>query len=139
MRKTPRSLADAREELVQVQEEFTRLQKRIEGVRDCVADSLVRFFGEQHPQSTGWRKRNSSKRLLAVSLPRLAPHHQSLRQKRSRNTCEHAATRLLGVSPSALRSWRGKRRALGPPSHASRQDGACIPEEVGAIRGAENR
>jgi hypothetical protein len=47
MRRTPRSLADARGELVQIQEEFTRLQKRIDAVRDCVTDSLVRFFGEQ--------------------------------------------------------------------------------------------
>lgn len=40
MRRTPRSLADAREELVQIQEEFTRLQKRIEAVRDSVAEYL---------------------------------------------------------------------------------------------------
>jgi len=44
MRRTPRSLADAREELVQIEQEFIRLQKRIEVVRDCVTDSLVRFF-----------------------------------------------------------------------------------------------
>jgi DNA-binding transcriptional MerR regulator len=28
---------------------------------------------------------------------------------------EHAAAKLLGVSASALRSWRSKRRTLGPP------------------------
>jgi hypothetical protein len=49
MRKTPRSLADAREELVQLQEEFTRLYKRIEVVRDCVTDALV-SFGRTLPQ-----------------------------------------------------------------------------------------
>ena len=45
MRRPPRSLADVREELVQIQEEFTRLQKRIEAVRDVVTDSLVRLDG----------------------------------------------------------------------------------------------
>jgi hypothetical protein len=50
MRKTSRSLADAREELVQIEKEFTRLQKRIEAVGDCVTDSLVRLFGEGRPR-----------------------------------------------------------------------------------------
>ena len=53
MRRTIQNFADAREELVQIQEEFTRLQKRIEAVRDVVTDSLVRFFGEQRPSFTG--------------------------------------------------------------------------------------
>jgi hypothetical protein len=52
MRRTPRSSADAREELVQIEKEFTRLQKRIEAVGDCVTDSLVRLFGE------GWPRRS---------------------------------------------------------------------------------
>ena len=56
MRRTPRSLADAREELVQIQEEFTRLPKRIEAVRDSVAHSLVRFLGEQRPGFTGLKE-----------------------------------------------------------------------------------
>lgn len=46
MRSTQHNLANAREELVQVKQEFTRLQKRIEAVRDTVADSLVRLFGD---------------------------------------------------------------------------------------------
>jgi uncharacterized protein YlxW (UPF0749 family) len=40
MRKALRGLGDVREELVQIQEEFTRLQKRIEAVRDSVAEYL---------------------------------------------------------------------------------------------------
>ena len=46
MRRPPRNLTDAREELVQIEQEFTQLQKRIEAVRDSVLDSLVRLFGE---------------------------------------------------------------------------------------------
>jgi hypothetical protein len=65
MRRTPRSLADVREELVQVQEEFTRLQKRIEAVWDCVTDLLVRFFGEQRPAFAGLKEEE----LIARYLP----------------------------------------------------------------------
>jgi hypothetical protein len=43
MRRTPRSLADVREELEQIQEEFTRLQKRIEAVRESVGSAGSRF------------------------------------------------------------------------------------------------
>jgi uncharacterized protein (UPF0218 family) len=46
MRRTSRSLADARGELVSIEQEFTRLHKRIEAVGDCVTDSLVRLFSE---------------------------------------------------------------------------------------------
>jgi hypothetical protein len=53
MRRTPRTLADAREELVQLQEEFMRLQRRIEVVQDSVANALVRLFGEERPAFAG--------------------------------------------------------------------------------------
>ena len=46
MRSTQHNLANAREELVQVEQEFTRLQKRIEAVRDSVANSLFCLFSE---------------------------------------------------------------------------------------------
>ena len=49
MRRTLRDLADARKELLEIQQEFVRLQKRIDAVRDCVADSLTRIFGEERP------------------------------------------------------------------------------------------
>ena len=53
MRSTQQNPANAHEELAHIQREFTRLQKRIEAVRDSVADTLVRLFGEQRPAFTG--------------------------------------------------------------------------------------
>jgi hypothetical protein len=116
MRRTLKDLADAREELVQIQGEFTRLQKRIEAVRDCVTDSLARFFGEQRPAFTGLQEEEFIER-IAVSVvaqigtfppkPRTEAEPQYLR--------EQAAAKRLGVSASSLRSWRGKRRTSGPP------------------------
>ena len=49
MRRTIRDLADARKELLEIQQEFVRLQKRIDPVRDCVTGSLTRIFGEERP------------------------------------------------------------------------------------------
>ena len=49
MQRASRSLTDVREELAQIQADFTRLQKRIETARDTVAETLTRIFGEQRP------------------------------------------------------------------------------------------
>jgi hypothetical protein len=46
MRRTLRDLADARKELLEIQQEFGRLQKRLDAERDCVTDSLTRIFRE---------------------------------------------------------------------------------------------
>ena len=85
MRRTSRSLADAREELVQIEQEFTRLQKRIEAVGDCVTDSLVRLFGEQRPAFTGLREEKLIERIaknhLALSSEITAPLTGHLRQE----------------------------------------------------------
>ena len=108
MRRTPRSLADAREELVQIQEEFTRLQKRIEVVRDCVKDSLVRFFGEQRPAFTGLQEEELIERIAGRVVARLniAPTSQPSGEKKYvRDT---VAAKYLGVSAFALRSWRSR-------------------------------
>jgi hypothetical protein len=53
MRRAFRSLTDVRGELICIQEEFTRLQKRIDTARDTVADALTRIFGERRPAFSG--------------------------------------------------------------------------------------
>jgi hypothetical protein len=42
-------LADARRELLEIQQEFNRLEKRIDAVRDCVTNSLTGIFGDERP------------------------------------------------------------------------------------------
>ena len=71
MRRTPRSLTDARKELAQLQEEFTRLQNRIEAVRDSVADSLVRLFGEERPAFAGLQEEAFIERVAGRVAARL--------------------------------------------------------------------
>jgi hypothetical protein len=60
-------LTDAREELVQIQEEFTRLQKRIEVVQESVANALVRLFGEQRPAFAGLAEQELIETIAAMS------------------------------------------------------------------------
>ncbi len=116
MRRTPRSLTDAREELVQIQEEFTQLQKSIEAVRDCVTDSLVRFFGEQRPAFTGLQEEELIEKIVGGVVARIGTSPPKPKaEAEPQYLREHAAAKLLGVSASALRSWRGKGRTLGPP------------------------
>jgi hypothetical protein len=64
-------MADAREELVQLQEEFTQLQKRIEAVRDSVANSLVRLFGEERPAFAGLQEEAFMERVAERVVARL--------------------------------------------------------------------
>ena len=66
MRRTPRSLEDAHEELAQIQREFAQLQKRIEDVRDSVAESLVRWFGEERPALAGLHEEELIERIAAA-------------------------------------------------------------------------
>jgi hypothetical protein len=115
MQRTPRSWADAREELIQIQEEFTRLQKRIEVVRDCVTDSLVRFFGEQRPAFTGLNEEELIERIAGSVVARIDSTPKPPAQAEKRYVREKEAAAFLGVSASTLRSWRGKRRTLGLP------------------------
>jgi hypothetical protein len=109
-------LADARDELAQIQEEFTRLQKRIEAVRDSIADTLVRLFGEHRPAFTGLQEEELIEKIvggvvarigISPPTPKTAAEPQYLR--------EHAAAKLLGVSAATLRFWRSKRSPSGPP------------------------
>ena len=63
MQSTQQNLATVREELVHIEQEFTRLHKRIEAVRDSVTDSLVRLFGEQRPAFAGLQEEEFIERI----------------------------------------------------------------------------
>ena len=115
MRRTSRGFADAREELVQIQEEFTRLQKRIEAVRDCVTDSLVRFSGEQRPAFTGLREEELIEGIADRVVDRLGNSPKPHGLGESRYVRDVKAAAFLGVSVFTLRSWRSRGEPCGPP------------------------
>jgi hypothetical protein len=115
MRRTLRDLADARKELLEIQEEFIRLQKRIDAVRDCVTDSLTRIFGEERPAMAALAEEELIERIAGrvVALMGSTPTFKPSGDKRYvRDT---VAAKLLGVSAKTLRCWRGRRPYTGPP------------------------
>ena len=112
MRTTLRSLADVRQELVQIEREFTQLQKRIDAVRECVTDSLTRIFGEERPAFTGLAEQQLIEKIAGRVAARLGtvPKPQAKGEQRYVRDGEAA---FFGVSVFTLRSWRGKRSRSG--------------------------
>src|ERR1035437_6083747 len=91
MRRTPRNLTDVREELVQIEQEFARLHKRIETVRDSVADSLVRLFGEERPALAGLQEEAFMERVAERVVARLKARPNAQVQGESRYIREKEA------------------------------------------------
>ena len=115
MRIQPRSLTDAREELVQIESELTQLQKRIEAVRDTVADSLLRLFGEERPAFTGLKEEELIDRIAGRVVARLGTSPAVQPQGDKRYVRDNEAAAFLGVSVGTLRSWRSRGNPAGPP------------------------
>ena len=76
-RRTLRDLADARKELLEIQQEFVHLQKRIDAVRDSVADSLTRIFGEERPAITALAEEELIEKIAGRVVSRLGITLQS--------------------------------------------------------------
>jgi predicted DNA-binding transcriptional regulator AlpA len=107
-------LGDAREELVQIEEEFTRLQKRIVALRECVTDSLTRIFGEERPAFAALAEEELIERLAGRMAARLGSQPATKKQIDNRYIREKEAAAFLGVSVFSLRSWRSRGTGGGP-------------------------
>jgi hypothetical protein len=116
MRRTLRDLADARRELLEIQQEFGRLQKRINAVRDCVTDSLTRIFGEERPAMAALAEEDFIEKLAGRVAVRLgALPAAAKKQIGNRYVREKEAAAFLGVSAFSLRSWRSRGTSCGLP------------------------
>ena len=115
MRRTPRTLADAREELIQLEHEFSRLQTRIEVVRESVADSLVRLFGEERPAFDGLREEALIDGIAGSVVARLGTSPKAQATGETRYVRDIEAAAFLGVSAHTLRAWRSRGEPSGPP------------------------
>ena len=115
MRRTLRDLADARRELLEIQQEFVRLHKRIEAVRDCVADSLVHLFGEERPALAGLQEEAFMERVAERVVTRLEARPNAQVQEERRYVREKEAAAFLGVSVFTLQSWRSRGETSSPP------------------------
>ena len=115
MRITLRDLADARKELLEIQQEFVRLQKRIDAVRGCVTDSLTRIFGEERPAIAALAEEELIERIAGRVAARLGALPAAKKQIDNRYVREKEAAAFLGVSVFSLRSWRSRGEPCSPP------------------------
>jgi hypothetical protein len=118
MRRTLRDLADARKELFEIQQEFVRLQKRIEAVRDSVADSLVRLFGEERPAFAGLREEQLIKRIASSVVARLGNSPKPQAKGEQRYVREKEAGNLRDRWPT-----------VAPPMRDSFGEVACLDSQ----------
>jgi hypothetical protein len=79
-----------------------------------VTDSLVRFFGEQCPAHTGLKEEELIDRIAGSVVARLGSVPKSQAKGEQRYVRKKEVAAFLGVSLSALRSWRSKRSSSGP-------------------------
>ena len=108
MRRTLRDLAEARKELLEIQQEFGRIQNRIDSVRDCVTDSLTRIFGEERPAIAALAEEELIEKLAGRVAARLVAVPATPKQIGNRYVREKEAAEFLGVSVKTLRAWRSR-------------------------------
>jgi len=115
MRRGSQSLADVREDLAQIQGEFTNLQERIDATGEKLADRLTRSFGEQRPTLAGLDEEELATRIADRVIARLnvALKFQSTEEKKYLR--ERKAAKLLRVSQHTLRAGRSRGSPTDPP------------------------
>jgi predicted DNA-binding transcriptional regulator AlpA len=116
MRRALRDLTDARTELLEIQQEFTQLQERIDAVRDCVTNSLTRIFGDERPALAGFAEEEFIEKLAGRVVGRLSNQPTTTKtQLGNRYIREKEAAEFLGVSVKTLRCWRSSVNGDHPP------------------------
>jgi len=130
MRRTLRDLVHARKELVEIQQEFIHLQKRIDAVRDCVKDSLTRIFGEERPTITAVAEEELIEKLADRVVARFGALQAGKKQSGNRYVREREAAAFLGVSVFTFQSWRSRATGGGPPVTKVRGMVMCSVKEL---------
>jgi predicted DNA-binding transcriptional regulator AlpA len=115
MRRTLRDLADARKELLEIQQEFVHLQNRIDAVRGCVSDSLSRIFGDERPAFAALAEEKLIEKLAGRVSACLGAVPAATKGIGNRYIREKEAAAFLGVSVFTLQSWRSKGETSSPP------------------------
>jgi hypothetical protein len=114
MRRTLRDLADARKELLEVQQEFVRLEKRIYAVRECITDSLTRIFGEERPAFAALAEEELIEKLAGRVVTRLGAMPAAKKEIGNRYVRDVEAAAYLGLSVWTLRCWRSRGETSTP-------------------------
>ncbi len=115
MRKRLRDLADARRELLEIEQEFARLQKLIEAIRDCVMASTTRIFGDEGPAFAALAEDEFIEKLAGRVAMRVGTQPTNPKPIGNRYIREKEAAVFLGVSVKTLRAWRNTVSGEHPP------------------------
>jgi hypothetical protein len=111
-------LADARKELLEIQQEFVRIEKRTDAVRDCVTDALTRIFGEERPAIAALAEEELIERIAGRVATRLGITPQSQLQGEKRYVREKEAGNLRDRWPT-----------VAPPMRDSFGEVACLDSQ----------
>jgi predicted DNA-binding transcriptional regulator AlpA len=109
-----RNIERAREELAQLHGEFLQLEKRVNSVRESLGRAITDLFGTDRPAFPALQEAALAARIAEVVLSRL-PVSSLAPTARKEYIREREAAQYMGVSVSALRSWRLFRSKNGPP------------------------
>ena len=115
MRNRLRDFADARRELLDIEQEFARLEKRVEAVRDCITASLARIFGDEHPAMAALAEEEFIEKVAGRIAIRLGSQPAVPKQMGNRYVRGKEAAVFLGVSVQTLRAWRSRVSGDHPP------------------------
>ena len=111
-------MADARKELLEIQQEFVRIEKRTDAVRDCVTDALTRIFGEERPAIAALAEEELIERIAGRVATRLGITPQSQLQGEKRYVREKEAGNLRDRWPT-----------VAPPMRDSFGEVACLDSQ----------
>jgi len=84
-------------------------------MRDSVADSLLRLFGEERPVFRGLNEEEMIERIAIRVVARLGATLKPQANGGQRYVRESEAASFLGVSVFTLRAWRSRGGPCSPP------------------------
>jgi hypothetical protein len=114
MRATSSNAERVGEELSDIHSEVRRLEKRLEVLRESLRSTETELF-RQKEQPPALHEDTLVARIVDGVFSRLAATPRDATQERKQYLTEKEAAKHIGVSVSALRSWRTKRSKNGPP------------------------
>jgi len=104
----------ANREFARLRSELVEFEKRIKNLRESIHSAEWEFLTHNCESPTSHEDRLAA-RIGEEVFSRLAVAEKGASRERTRYVREGEAAKYIGVSVSALRSWRTKRSKNGPP------------------------
>jgi hypothetical protein len=109
-----RSVEEAREEVMELHGQLLQLENRMKSALEMLSGAITKLFGSKHEGLPTLIEATLASRIAEEVISRLAAPPQ-VRPRQKEYLREREAAEFMGVSVSALRSWRLHRSKAGPP------------------------